>query len=85
MAQGPVSVSYAAAISVAELSTQLAGRKTDEGFAIFNEDELGINAEAGGQLNFSLRVFVHISLGTPSCPFDCSCCKSRVSVPPGNE
>jgi len=45
VAQGPVSVSYAAAISVAELSTQLAGRKTDEGFAIFNEDELGINAE----------------------------------------
>jgi hypothetical protein len=28
----------------------LAGRKTDEGFAIYKEDELGIDVEAGGQL-----------------------------------
>lgn len=34
-------------------------RKTDEGFAIYKEDELGIKAEAGG---------------TPLCPFDCDCC-----------
>jgi len=34
-------------------------RKTDEGFAIFKEDELGINPEAGG---------------TPLCPFECNCC-----------
>jgi hypothetical protein len=48
--QGPVSVSSAPAISV--LSSQpLAGRKTDEGFAIYKEDELSINAEAGGQFN----------------------------------
>ncbi|KAN0125008.1 DUF1764 domain containing protein [Russula decolorans] len=34
-------------------------RKTDEGFAIYKEDELSINAEAGG---------------TSLCPFDCNCC-----------
>ncbi|KAI0274815.1 hypothetical protein BC834DRAFT_14927 [Gloeopeniophorella convolvens] len=33
-------------------------RKTEEGFSIFKEDELGISAEAGG---------------TPLCPFDCNC------------
>jgi hypothetical protein len=46
----------------ASLSPQpLAGRKTDEGFAIYKEDELGINAEAGGQFNSSiLLVFIHI-------------------------
>jgi len=27
--------------------------------------------------------FIHISLGTPSCPFDCDCCKCRASVSPG--
>lgn len=36
------------------------GRKTEEGFLIFKEAELGINPEAGG---------------TPLCPFDCDCCK----------
>lgn len=35
------------------------GRKTDEGFAIFKEDELGINAEAGGQFIPLLCVFIH--------------------------
>jgi len=36
----------------ASLSSQpLAGRKTDEGFAVYKENELGINAEAGGQFN----------------------------------
>ncbi|EKM60950.1 uncharacterized protein PHACADRAFT_24178 [Phanerochaete carnosa HHB-10118-sp] len=34
-------------------------RKTEDGFLIFKEDELGINAESGG---------------TPLCPFDCQCC-----------
>nr|GAT47862.1 predicted protein [Mycena chlorophos] len=34
-------------------------RKTEEGFAIYKEDELGINDEGGD---------------TPLCPFDCDCC-----------
>ncbi|WVZ26137.1 hypothetical protein V8G54_004681 [Vigna mungo] len=35
-------------------------RKTEDGFTIYTEDELGINkADAGN---------------TPLCPFDCSCC-----------
>ncbi|GJE86010.1 DUF1764 domain-containing protein [Phanerochaete sordida] len=34
-------------------------RKTEEGFFIFKEDELGINPESGE---------------TPLCPFDCQCC-----------
>jgi len=33
--------------------------KTEEGFSIYKEAELGINVEAGG---------------TPLCPFDCDCC-----------
>ncbi|KAI0348644.1 DUF1764-domain-containing protein [Trametopsis cervina] len=35
-------------------------RKTDEGFAIYKEDELGITEQGGD---------------TPLCPFDCECCK----------
>ena len=27
---------------------------------------------------------IHISLGTPLCPFDCECCKCRASVSPFN-
>jgi len=34
-------------------------RKTEEGFAIYKEAELGIDVEAGD---------------TPLCPFDCDCC-----------
>lgn len=35
----------------------LAGRKTEEGFSIFKEDELGINVEAGGEFNsLGLRI-----------------------------
>ncbi|CAE6397399.1 unnamed protein product [Rhizoctonia solani] len=34
-------------------------RKTEEGYLIYKEDELGINDEAGD---------------TPLCPFDCDCC-----------
>lgn len=66
MEQGPVSVSSATAISVAELSSQLlTGRKTDEGFAIFKEDELGINPEAGGQFNTPiLWVYSHLPRNT---------------------
>ncbi|KAH9944482.1 DUF1764-domain-containing protein [Epithele typhae] len=35
-------------------------RKTEEGFAIYKEDELGITAQGGD---------------TPLCPFDCQCCE----------
>ncbi|KAI5991643.1 hypothetical protein EDD15DRAFT_2276598 [Pisolithus albus] len=34
-------------------------RKTDEGYSIYKEDELGIGNSGGD---------------TPLCPFDCSCC-----------
>ncbi|KAH7343695.1 hypothetical protein B0J17DRAFT_643513 [Rhizoctonia solani] len=34
-------------------------RRTEEGYAIYKEDELGINDEGGD---------------TPLCPFDCECC-----------
>ncbi|EGN98757.1 hypothetical protein SERLA73DRAFT_152587 [Serpula lacrymans var. lacrymans S7.3] len=34
-------------------------RKTEEGFGIYKEDELGISHEGGD---------------TPLCPFDCECC-----------
>jgi len=53
----------------------LIGRKTDEGFAIYKEDELSINPEAGGQLSLTLCEFIHIPSGTSLCPFDCNCCK----------
>lgn len=35
-------------------------RRTNDGLAIFSEEELGINKTDAG--------------GTPLCPFDCSCC-----------
>ncbi|XP_050208814.1 uncharacterized protein C6G9.01c [Mercurialis annua] len=35
-------------------------KKTEDGFNIYAEDELGINSSNGG--------------GTPLCPFDCECC-----------
>ena len=78
MGQGPVSLS--SAISFAK-PQPLAGRKTDDGFEIYKEDELGINVEAGGQFNPTLCEFIHISLGTPLCPFDCNCCKCHTSFP----
>jgi hypothetical protein len=37
------------------------GKRTEEGFFVFKEAELGIDPEAGG---------------TPLCPFDCDCCAS---------
>ncbi|KAI0693112.1 hypothetical protein BC835DRAFT_1276470 [Cytidiella melzeri] len=36
-------------------------RRTEEGFAIYKEDELGISAQGGD---------------TALCPFDCQCCES---------
>ena len=35
-------------------------KKTEDGFSIYTEDELGFNNSSGG--------------GTPLCPFDCDCC-----------
>ncbi|KAG8964694.1 hypothetical protein FRC03_001461 [Tulasnella sp. 419] len=35
-------------------------RRTEEGYLIYKEDELGIDPEKGGD--------------TPLCPFDCNCC-----------
>ncbi|KAI0662683.1 hypothetical protein C8Q70DRAFT_960483 [Cubamyces menziesii] len=40
-------------------------RKTEEGFAIYKEDELGITDQGGD---------------TPLCPFDCQCCKFVAAV-----
>lgn len=37
-----------------------AGKRTEEGYLVFKEAELGIDPEAGG---------------TPQCPFDCECCE----------
>ncbi|XP_011009707.1 PREDICTED: uncharacterized protein C6G9.01c [Populus euphratica] len=34
--------------------------KTEDGFSIYTEEELGFNNSSGG--------------GTPLCPFDCDCC-----------
>ena len=56
------------------------GRTTDEGFSIYKEDELGINAEAGGQSNPSFDGVIYIPPGTPLCPFDCDCCEYPASV-----
>ncbi|KAI0778072.1 hypothetical protein BD413DRAFT_489676 [Trametes elegans] len=39
-------------------------RKTEEGFSIYKEDELGISHEGGD---------------TPLCPFDCQCCEPIAS------
>jgi hypothetical protein len=38
---------------------QQARKRTDEGFRIFSEDELGLNKKGGF---------------TDMCPFDCECC-----------
>ena len=58
----------------------LPGRTTNEGFRIYKEDELGINAEAGGQSNPSSDGNIYILPGTPLCPFDCDCCECPASV-----
>ena len=36
-----------------------AGKRTEEGFNVYTENELGMNDEGGD---------------TPLCPFDCECC-----------
>ncbi|KAF6264333.1 hypothetical protein COO60DRAFT_1698379 [Scenedesmus sp. NREL 46B-D3] len=41
-------------------STGKARKRTDEGYAIYGEDELGLGKKGGGD--------------TPLCPFDCDCC-----------
>ena len=58
----------------------LPGRTTDEGLKIYKEDELGINAEAGGQSNPSFDGIIYILSGTPLCPFDCDCCECPPSA-----
>jgi hypothetical protein len=35
-------------------------KRTEEGYAIYGEDELGLGCSKGGD--------------TPLCPFDCDCC-----------
>lgn len=53
------------------------GRKTEEGFSVFKEAELGINPEAGGTCSPTfIALETDAFLGTPRCPFDCDCCKS---------
>jgi Eukaryotic protein of unknown function (DUF1764) len=74
----PVSVSPAYAVSFTELDPL--GRKTDEGFNIYKEDELGINVEAGGQSNPTLDESIYVPSGTSLCPFDCNCCECPASV-----
>jgi hypothetical protein len=41
-------------------STGKARKRTEEGYAIYGEDELGLGKKGGGD--------------TPLCPFDCDCC-----------
>lgn len=41
-----------------------AGKRTEEGYFVFKEAELGIDPEAGG---------------TPLCPFDCECCELHLA------
>ncbi|KAJ7492816.1 hypothetical protein FB451DRAFT_1219654 [Mycena latifolia] len=52
------------------------GRKTEEGWSIYKEDELGIGDEGGGEPRPSfLLPRLSPSPDTPLCPFDCDCCK----------
>jgi hypothetical protein len=57
------------------------GRKTEEGFSIFKEDELGIGGEGGGETDL-LILFICSKIisfsDTPLCPFDCQCCMSNI-------
>jgi hypothetical protein len=41
-------------------STGKARKRTDEGYQIYSEEELGLGNKGGGD--------------TPLCPFDCDCC-----------
>ncbi|KIJ21617.1 hypothetical protein PAXINDRAFT_123590 [Paxillus involutus ATCC 200175] len=52
-------------------------RKTQEGYNIYNEDELGMSARGGGEFPRLFSFFILRSLtpiDTPLCPFDCECC-----------
>jgi len=52
-------------------------RKTEEGFSIFKEDELGIGTGGGGETDpLVCIVILHFKFfsDTPLCPFDCQCC-----------
>jgi len=50
-------------------------RKTEEGFLIFKEDELGIKNEGGGETRLvQISVLLSFFTDTPLCPFDCQCC-----------
>ncbi|CAK5279989.1 unnamed protein product [Mycena citricolor] len=50
-------------------------RKTEEGWTIYKEDELGIKDEGGGSVPFVSPSFPYKFLAdTPLCPFDCDCC-----------
>lgn len=58
------------------LKTLPSGRKTDDGFNIYKEDELGISNTGGGMSRVcpcDIRDSSD-SIDTPSCPFDCNCC-----------
>ena len=58
------------------------GRKTEEGWSVYKEAELGLNSKGGGKwLSFRTFLFFmpNFKLDTPSCPFDCNCCKSLFS------
>ena len=64
------------------LLTTLPGRKTEEGWNVYKEDELGITAHGGGKLNLLPSFSLCYTFGpdTPLCPFDCQCCASPSSI-----
>jgi hypothetical protein len=63
------------------MTTLNPGRRTEEGYAIYKEDELGINNEGGGQLaQLSFALTNGRLADTPLCPFDCNCCKVFLDV-----
>ena len=57
------------------------GRKTEEGWSVYKEAELGLNNNGGGKwLTLQILFFMAIfNSDTPSCPFDCNCCKPLFS------
>lgn len=75
-------------LALTDVSSWIAvGRKTEEGFFIFKEAELGIRPESGGRSRHAPFYFpswptsdtdVMILTDTPLCPFDCECCKCDI-------
>ena len=61
------------------LIASIVGPKTEEGWPVYKEAELGLNDVEGGGKCLSFRTFllfmVIFKLDTPLCPFDCNCCK----------